>query len=232
MIVLESRNVSKEGLIKNISLKINKGEFVSIMGPSGSGKSTLLYILSGIESFDEGEVIIAGKDLSMIRKNELSDIRRKHIGLVFQNPELIPEVNVISNILLPALSNKREIKQRGEELLAKLGLAGYQNRSVNNLSGGEKQRVAIARALINMPDIILADEPTGALNQTASKETMELFLSLKEMGNTILMVTHDAKVASYSDRILYLVDGSIAGEFNNLYRDENKVREFLVSFSW
>ena len=232
MIVLESRNVSKEGLIKNISLKINKGEFVSIMGPSGSGKSTLLYILSGIESFDEGEVIIAGKDLSRIRKNELSDIRRKHIGFVFQNPELIPEVNVISNILLPALSNKREIKQRGEELLAALGLAGYQNRSVNNLSGGEKQRVAIARALINMPYIILADEPTGALNQTASKETMELFLSLKEMGNTILMVTHDAKVASYSDRILYLVDGSIAGEFNNSNRDENEVREFLASFRW
>ena len=126
----------------------------------------------------------------------------------------------------------KEKKEQVQDIITKVGLSEMQNKLIKNLSRGQKQRVSIARALVKQPKILLADEPTGALNQTASKETMELFLSLKEMGNTILMVTHDAKVASYSDRILYLVDGSIAGEFNNLYRDENEVREFLASFRW
>ena len=232
MIVLEAKNIIKNGIINDVSLNVEKGEFVSIMGPSGSGKSTLLYILSGIESFDKGEVYLSGKEISNIKGNELSDIRRNHIGFVFQNPELIPEINVIKNILIPVSSNKKEKINKAEELLKELGLKDYQNRNVNNLSGGEKQRVAIIRALINEPDIIFADEPTGALNQSATKETMELFLQLKSKGNTILMVTHDAKVASYSDRIIYLVDGLIAGEFINSNRDEEKVREFLSSYKW
>lgn len=232
MIVLEAKNIIKNGIINDVSLNVEKGEFVSIMGPSGSGKSTLLYILSGIESFDKGEVYLSGKEISNIKGNELSDIRRNHIGFVFQNSELIPEINVIKNILIPVASNKKEKINKAEELLKELGLKDYQNRNVNNLSGGEKQRVAIIRALINEPDIIFADEPTGALNQSATKETMELFLQLKSKGNTILMVTHDAKVASYSDRIIYLVDGLIAGEFINSNRDEEKVREFLSSYKW
>lgn len=232
MIVLEAKNIIKNGIINDVSLNVEKGEFVSIMGPSGSGKSTLLYILSGIESFDKGEVYLSSKEISNIKGNELSDIRRNHIGFVFQNPELIPEINVIKNILIPVASNKKEKINKAEELLKELGLKDYQNRNVNNLSGGEKQRVAIIRALINEPDIIFADEPTGALNQSATKETMELFLQLKSKGNTILMVTHDAKVASYSDRIIYLVDGLIAGEFINSNRDEEKVREFLSSYKW
>ena len=232
MIVLEAKNIIKNVIINDVSLNVEKGEFVSIMGPSGSGKSTLLYILSGIESFDKGEVYLSGKEISNIKGNELSDIRRNHIGFVFQNPELIPEINVIKNILIPVASNRKEKINKAEELLKELGLKDYQNRNVNNLSGGEKQRVAIIRALINEPDIIFADEPTGALNQSATKETMELFLQLKSKGNTILMVTHDAKVASYSDRIIYLVDGLIAGEFINSNRDEEKVREFLSSYKW
>ena len=229
---VENLRVKYKNFDLDLSFSLFEGEFVSIMGPSGSGKSTLLYILSGIESFDKGEVYLSGKEISNIKGNELSDIRRNHIGFVFQNPELIPEINVIKNILIPVASNRKEKINKAEELLKELGLKDYQNRNVNNLSGGEKQRVAIIRALINEPDIIFADEPTGALNQSATKETMELFLQLKSKGNTILMVTHDAKVASYSDRIIYLVDGLIAGEFINSNRDEEKVREFLSSYKW
>lgn len=231
MIVLDARNIVKEGIINNVSLSINKGEFVSIMGPSGSGKSTLLFILSGIEKLDKGEVFLLEKEITKLKSNDLSDIRRNHIGFVFQNPELIPELNVLKNVLIPT-SNRKDKVINAEKLLSQLNLDGYGKRSVNNLSGGEKQRVAIARALINTPDIIFADEPTGALNQSTSKETMEVFLKLKEKGNTILMVTHDARVASFSDRIIYLVDGKITGEFNNINRDENEVRRFLSNHGW
>lgn len=231
MIVLDARNIVKEGIINNVSLSINKGEFVSIMGPSGSGKSTLLFILSGIEKLDKGEVFLLEKEITKLKSNDLSDIRRNHIGFVFQNPELIPELNVLKNVLIPT-SNRKDKVINAEKLLSQLNLDGYGKRSVNNLSGGEKQRVAIARALINTPDIIFADEPTGALNQSTSKETMEVFLKLKEKGNTILMVTHDAKVASFSDRIIYLVDGKITGEFNNINRDENEVKRFLSNHGW
>lgn len=231
MTVLDARNIVKEGIINNVSLAINKGEFVSIMGPSGSGKSTLLFILSGIEKLDKGEVFLLEKEITKLKSNDLSDIRRNHIGFVFQNPELIPELNVLKNVLIPTSKIKDKVI-KAENLLSQLNLEGYGKRSVNNLSGGEKQRVAIARALINNPDIIFADEPTGALNQSTSKETMEVFLKLKEKGNTILMVTHDAKVASFSDRIIYLVDGKITAEFNNINRDENEVRRFLSNHGW
>lgn len=170
-------------------------------------------------------------EISKLKSNDLSDIRRKYIEFVFQNPELIPELNVLKNVLIPT-SNRKDKVINADNLLSQLNLDGYGKRSVNNLSGGEKQRVAIARALINNPDIIFADEPTGALNQRTSKETMEVFLKLKEKGNTILMVTHDAKVASFSDRIIYLVDGKITGEFNNINRDENEVRRFLSNHGW
>ena len=231
MIVLDARNIVKEGIINNVSLSIKKGEFVSIMGPSGSGKSTLLFILSGIEKLDKGEVFLLENEISKLKSNDLSDIRRKHIGFVFQNPELIPELNVLKNVLIP-IRNTKEKAIKADNLLSQLNLDGYGKRSVNNLSGGEKQRVAIARALINNPDIIFADEPTGALNQRTSKETMEVFLNLNEKGNTILMVTHDAKVAAFSDRIIYLVDGKIKGEFNNINRDKNEVRSFLSNQGW
>ena len=229
MKVLEAENLCYGGFIRNVSFNVSKGEFVAVMGPSGSGKSTLLFLVSGILKGESGSVRLLGEDLSALKENELYDIRRRKIGFVFQSPELVPELDVTKNILLPAIDRDRK---RAEELLSRLGLGGFGKRSVENLSGGEKQRVAIARALINNPAIILADEPTGALNRSSSLDTMELFLSMKREGNTILMVTHDSRIASFADRILYFEDGSVKAEFSNARGSEEAVRAFLQANGW
>ena len=241
--MLQIKNIYKEyktgNLIQkaldDVSLNLRDNEFVAILGPSGSGKTTLLNIIGGLDRYDKGDLIINEISTKDYKDRDWDSYRNHTIGFVFQSYNLIPHQTILANVEL-ALTisgvSKSKRRQKAIEALEQVGLANQIHKKPNQLSGGQMQRVAIARALINMPYIILADEPTGALNQTASKETMELFLSLKEMGNTILMVTHDAKVASYSDRILYLVDGSIAGEFNNSNRDENEVREFLASFRW
>ncbi len=229
MKVLEAENLCYGGFIRNVSFSVSEGEFVAVMGPSGSGKSTLLFLVSGILKGESGSVRLLGEDLSALKEKALYDIRRRKIGFVFQSPELVPELDVTKNILLPAIDRDRK---RAEELLSRLGLGGFGKRSVENLSGGEKQRVAIARALINNPAIILADEPTGALNRSSSLDTMELFLSMKREGNTILMVTHDSRIASFADRILYFEDGSVKAEFSNERGSEEDVRAFLQANGW
>lgn len=229
MKVLEAENLWYGGFIRDVSFSVSVGEFVAVMGPSGSGKSTLLFLVSGILKRESGSVRLLGEDLSALKEKALYDIRRRKIGFVFQSPELVPELDVTKNILLPAISRDRK---RAEELLSRLGLEGFGKRSVENLSGGEKQRVAIARALINNPAIILADEPTGALNRSSSLDTMELFLSMKREGNTILMVTHDSRIASFADRIIYFEDGSVKAEFSNERGIEEDVRAFLQENGW
>lgn len=229
MKVLETENLCYGGFIRNVSFSVSEGEFVAVMGPSGSGKSTLLFLVSGILKGESGSVRLLGEELSALKEKELYDIRRRKIGFVFQSPELVPELDVTKNILLPAIDRDRK---RAEELLSRLGLGGFGKRRVENLSGGEKQRVAIARALINNPAIILADEPTGALNRSSSLDTMELFLSMKREGNTILMVTHDSRIASFADRILYFEDGSVKAEFSNERGSEEDVRAFLQENGW
>ena len=229
MKVLEAENLCYGGFIRNVSFSVSKGEFVAVMGPSGSGKSTLLFLVSGILKGESGSVRLLGEELSALKEKALYDIRRRKIGFVFQSPELVPELDVTKNILLPAIDRDRK---RAEELLSRLGLGEFGKRSVENLSGGEKQRVAIARALINNPAIILADEPTGALNRSSSLDTMELFLSMKREGNTILMVTHDSRIASFADRILYFEDGSVKAEFSNDRGSEEDVRAFLQANGW
>lgn len=229
MKVLEAENLCYGGFIRNVSFSVSKGEFVAVMGPSGSGKSTLLFLVSGILKGEGGSVRLLGEELSALKEKELYDIRRRKIGFVFQSPELVPELDVTKNILLPAIDRDRK---RAEELLSRLGLGGFGKRRVENLSGGEKQRVAIARALINNPAIILADEPTGALNRSSSLDTMEVFLSMKREGNTILMVTHDSRIASFADRILYFEDGSVKAEFSNARGSEEDVRAFLQANGW
>ncbi|MDY5931735.1 MAG: ABC transporter ATP-binding protein [Candidatus Ornithospirochaeta sp.] len=229
MKVLETENLCGNSYIRNVSLSVEEGEFAAVMGPSGSGKSTLLYLVSGIMRCESGRVLLRGRDLSKLKERELYDIRRKEIGFVFQNPELIPELNAVRNILLPSFDRNRK---RAEELLALLGLEGFADRSVEDLSGGEKQRVSIARALINSPSLILADEPTGALNRSSALETMDVFLDMKRRGNTILMVTHDSKIASFADRILYLEDGTIKAEYRNSSKSEDDVRSFLSENGW
>lgn len=229
MKVLEAENLCYGGFIRNVSFSVSEGEFVAVMGPSGSGKSTLLFLVSGILKGESGSVRLLGEDLSALKEKALYDIRRRKIGFVFQSPELVPELDVTKNILLPAIDRDRK---RAEELLSRLGLGGFGKRNVENLSGGEKQRVAIARALINNPAIILADEPTGALNRSSSLDTMEVFLSMKREGNTILMVTHDSRIASFADRILYFEDGSVKAEFSNARGSEEDVRAFLQGNGW
>lgn len=198
-------------VINDISLKVEKGEFVSIMGPSGSGKSTLLYLLSGMETLSDGEVLLLGKDISTMRDKEKSELRRNKIGFIFQFYNLVSEMSVQDNILLPRLiGNERIDFEQLDSVLNVVGLFEHRNAFPHQLSGGQQQRVAIARALYNKPDIIFADEPTGNLDSKTGTEIMSLFKKInKEFHTSILQVTHSAKQAEYADRIITLMDGGI-----------------------
>jgi len=194
--------------LKNISFKIEEGEFVSVMGPSGCGKSTLINIMSGLDSAESGKLIINGKNITKMTEDELSSFRLNTIGLVFQEFHLFRMLTAKENVILPLqfldLNNKNE---RGEYLLKKVGLEKRINFKVLELSAGEKQRVCIARALATDPKLILADEPTGNLDSDSSIEVMKIFQKMKKDNETILMVTHDKEMASFSDRILKMKDG-------------------------
>ncbi|MBA95780.1 MAG: hypothetical protein CMP21_08710 [Rickettsiales bacterium] len=199
-------------VLKGISLNINSGEFLSIMGPSGSGKSTLLNILGLLDKSDQGHFFIEGNNVDSLGKEELAVLRRSFIGFVFQSFNLIPRLSVFENVELPLIySNvdKNKRKQLVTKKLEDVGLASKIYNKSNELSGGERQRVAIARALINSPSILIADEPTGNLDSKTGKEVMNLLKELNQQGITIILVTHDQKIAEYGDRIIYLKDGSI-----------------------
>lgn len=198
--------------LKNVNLKINKGEFIAIMGQSGSGKSTLMNILGCLDKPTEGVYLLDGIDISKQSSDELSFIRNKKIGFVFQAFNLIPRTNVLKNVELPMIYAKfkpSQRKQRALELLSKVGLSDRTTHLPNELSGGQKQRVAIARALANNPPIILADEPTGNLDTQSSKEIMEIFMELNNEGCSIILVTHEPEIADYADRVIVFRDGII-----------------------
>lgn len=198
-------------ILKDINLNINRGEFISIMGPSGSGKSTLLYMIGGLDKPTKGSIKINGKELSTMKDNEASVMRRRQIGFVFQFYNLIPNINVEENILLPILlENKKTSSYRKslDEVLELMALGDRRKHTPRELSGGQQQRVAIARALINEPDIILADEPTGNLDSKTGMDIMKLLkLINKEKEKTIVMVTHSTEAASYSNKKINLMDG-------------------------
>jgi len=200
-------------VLKDINLTIKKGEFVSIMGPSGSGKSTLLYLIGGLDKPTTGSIKISNKELAFMKDKEQSILRRKNLGFVFQFYNLIPNLNVEENILLPVLldgKKAKDFKDQLEEILDIVGLKERRKHTPRELSGGQQQRVAIARALINDPDIILADEPTGNLDSKTSEEIMDLFKKInKEKNKTIVQVTHSLKAAEYGDRIINVLDGKI-----------------------
>jgi len=201
-----------------VSFEINKGEFVSIMGPSGCGKSTLLNILGMLDKPESGSYEFLGNEVANLKEKGRSDVRKKNIGFIFQNFNLIDELTVFENIELPLLYNKvpsSERKQRVNELLEKIGIAHRASHFPQQLSGGQQQRVAVARALITKPPLILADEPTGNLDSSHGNEVMELICDLHEAGTTIIMVTHSSHDASYSDRIISLLDGQIVSEKKN-----------------
>lgn len=203
----------KVEVLKGIDLEVREGDFISIMGPSGSGKSTLLYLLGGLDKPTSGNLKIKGNELSVMKDKEQSVMRRKDIGFVFQFYNLIPNLNVEENIMLPLLLDGKKIKNYRENLahlLDLIGLADRRYHTPRELSGGQQQRVAIGRALINSPDIILADELTGNLDSKTSEEIMELLKRInREKGKTIVQVTHSKTAAEYGQKIIHVKDGKI-----------------------
>lgn len=197
--------------LNDVSFTVTKGEFIAIVGPSGSGKSTLLHIIGGIDQPNSGKVCINETDIASLKSDKMTVFRRKNIGIVYQFYNLIPTLNVVDNITLPALLDKRKVdKEKLNELIKLLKLDNRKAAMPSQLSGGEQQRVSIGRALINEPSILLADEPTGNLDSTASKEIIDIFKYYnKEYNQTILLVTHDEKIAEQADRIIRLKDGKI-----------------------
>ena len=198
--------------LKHIDITIEQGEFVAIMGHSGSGKSTLMNILGCLDRPSAGHYYLDGIDIADQTADELSDIRNKKIGFVFQAFNLIPRTSALKNVELPMIYAKMSAKERiprAQELLEKVGLGGRMDHMPNELSGGQKQRVAIARALANRPPIILADEPTGNLDSASTTEIMELFTKLNEEGVTVIIVTHEDDVAAFAKRVLWFEDGAL-----------------------
>ena len=220
-VAIEGENIIKDfkigdtvtRVLKGISLQIARGEFVSIMGPSGSGKSTLLYILGGLDNPTNGSVLMGGKDISRYNDEKKSVMRRRSIGFIFQFYNLIPNLNVEENILLPILldgKNAKDYRKQLHNILEIVGLTDRRKHTPRELSGGQQQRVAIARALINSPDIIFADEPTGNLDSKTGTEIMTLLKEInRESDKTIIMVTHSADAAAYGNRIVSVRDGII-----------------------
>lgn len=207
----------KRNVLDGVSVEINEGEFVSVMGPSGSGKSTLMFALSGMDGIDSGKVTFGGKELSTLSENELADIRRMNMGFVFQQPTLLKNLNILDNIILPSMRDNRkngvQITEKARMLMEKTGISGLENREITQASGGQLQRVGICRALMSNPKVIFGDEPTGALNSKSANEIMKLLAEIHRSGTAIMLVTHDIKVAAKTDRVLYLFDGKIAGEY-------------------
>ncbi len=212
-------NKRQNNVLKNVNFTVSEGEMVAVMGPSGSGKSTLLYAVSGMDSISAGEVKFCGKNIAKMGEKELADLRLDEMGFIFQQMYMLKNLTVLDNIILPAVqSNKNnetrtETVGRGQDLMRKLGIIEVADNDINEVSGGQLQRACICRSMINRPAVLFADEPTGALNRTASNEVMEELVKLNEEGTTIMMVTHDAKVAAKCSRVLYIVDGNIKGEY-------------------
>ena len=199
-------------ILKNISFSVDKGEFVAILGPSGSGKTTLMNIIGCMDVMDDGEYFLNGKAIHSATEDELTVIRNQEIGFIFQNYQLIPTYNILQNISMPLLMRgmgHKEAEEQCREMIEMLGISHRISHKPNELSGGQKQRVAIARALVGKPAMLLADEPTGALDTGSGKEVLRLFKELNEMGNTIVMITHDLNVAKVAKRIVRIVDGEL-----------------------
>jgi len=218
--MIKVKNISKSYkdaiVLNNVSLEINKGDFTAFMGPSGSGKSTLLYSISSMDNPDEGEVIFEGIDVYKLSESELSKFRLNKMGFVFQNSQMLKNLSIFDNIILPGMVAKREsievVRARATELMSKMGIEDIKDRDIREVSGGQLQRAAICRAMINSPEILFMDEPTGALNSEAASQVMEILKKLNQEGISIMLVTHDAKMALMAKKVIYIKDGKLAGE--------------------
>ena len=217
--------------LKNLNFSVEDGEYVAIMGESGSGKTTLLNILAALDKPTGGEVLLNGKNLVTIKEKEISAFRRDHLGFVFQDFNLLDNFSIKDNILLPLVLQQIPVAEMESRLLPiakKLGIAELLEKYPYEVSGGQKQRTAVARAIITKPQLILADEPTGALDSKATGELLKLFNEINEEGQTILMVTHSTKAASHAKRVLFIKDGEV---FHQLYRGNMSKEELYAKIS-
>ncbi len=222
---------NKVEALKSVSFEVDQGEYVAIMGESGSGKTTLLNILAALDKQTSGSVVLDGNDLSKIKESQMAAFRRDNLGFVFQEFNLLDTFSIEDNIYLPlVLSGKsyNEMKQRLEPIARQLGINEILKKYPYEVSGGQKQRAAVARALITAPKLILADEPTGALDSKATDELLRLFAEINRSGQTILMVTHSVKAASHASRVLFIKDGEV---FHQIYRGENTSEQFYQKIS-
>ena len=255
MNILEVKNLCKtyivskrqNNVLKNVNFTVSEGEMTAVMGPSGSGKSTLLYTVSGMDGITSGEVLFCGKSITAMGERELADLRLDEMGFIFQQMYMLKNLTVLDNIILPAAQSKkntesrRQTDERGRALMRRLGIDDVGGNDINEVSGGQLQRACICRSMINNPRMIFADEPTGALNRSASDEVMNELLSLNRDGTTVMCVTHDPKVAAKCSRVLYIMDGGIVGEkeighfdgSGKEFRDrERELNNWLIEQGW
>lgn len=233
----------QNNVLRNVSFEIEKGDMVAIMGPSGSGKSTLLYTVSGMDKSTSGSIVYNGRDITEMKQDELASVRLDEMGFIFQQMYMMKNLTILDNILLPAFESrkgkesKEQKVERAKALMKKLAISEIADNDINEVSGGQLQRACICRSMINNPGILFADEPTGALNRSTSREVMDEIVRLNDSGTTVMMVTHDAGIAAKCKRVLYLVDGTIKGEYitdNNLTQTERErsLNNWLMDLGW
>ncbi|WP_171170761.1 ABC transporter ATP-binding protein [Streptomyces sp. I05A-00742] len=225
------RGESAVEALRGIDLALSRGSFTAVMGPSGSGKSTFLQCAAGLDRPSSGQVLLGGEEITRLSEDRLTRLRRSRVGFVFQSFNLLPSLTVQQNVLLPQrLAGERQDRRRAQQLLTAVGLDGHGRRRPGQLSGGQQQRVAIARALVTRPEVVFADEPTGALDTRSAHEVLGLLRqAVDTMGATIVMVTHDPVAASHADRVLFLADGLLAGELTR--PDPQSVADRMVALA-
>lgn len=245
--ILRIENLTKENILHQVTFDMEQGEMLAIMGPSGSGKSTLLYNVAGMDQPTAGHVWLGNVEITKLPEDGKAQLRLHRMGFVFQQMNMMANLNLLDNILLPAVQanrgkgrkSKEELRLRAQTLMDKLGITGLEKRKISQVSGGQLQRACICRSMMNEPEILFADEPTGALNKSAAGEVIEELAKLNREGTTILMVTHDSRVACSCDRIIYLLDGQIFAELTlgKSMADTQKLREekvarWLMEMGW
>lgn len=239
-------NKNQNNVLRNMDFTISEGEMTAIMGPSGSGKSTLLYAVSGMDGITAGKVKFCGRNIAEMDEGELAKLRLNEMGFIFQQMYMLKNLTILDNIILPACQSdkikesRKETLKRGQDLMRKLGIIEIADNDINEVSGGQLQRACICRSMINKPKMIFADEPTGALNRASSEEVMTELAQINAEGTTIMLVTHDVKVAAKCTRVMYIVDGNIKGEYNldrytsaaQLRDRERSLGNWLMEMGW
>ena len=237
-------NKYSNNVLRNIDFTLDEGEFVTIMGPSGSGKSTLLYTISGMDRATAGEISFMGKTYTGLNEKEMAKLRLVSMGFIFQQMYMMRKLCILDNILLPGfhagLEDRKKVREEAEMLMRRLGIMEIADNEINEVSGGQLQRACLCRALINHPKVIFADEPTGALNSKAAGEVINELVNVNREGTAIMMVTHNARVAAASDKVLYLIDGHIEGTMelgkltdeSDLTQRERQLNKWLMEQGW